>query len=63
MYVERQIKSIQRTFRQLKWDHIHDTLVISRGVNRDLKNNVTAHDPKLCLLNLRPHSVGRSIRC
>ena len=25
----------------LKWDHIGDTLVLSRGVNRELKNSIT----------------------
>ena len=25
----------------LKWDHIHDTLVVSRSVNRELKNSIT----------------------
>ena len=25
----------------LKWDHIDDTLVVSRGVNRELKNSIT----------------------
>ena len=25
----------------LKWDHIDDTLVVSRGVNRGLKNSIT----------------------
>ena len=25
----------------LKWDHIHETIVFSRGVNRELKSSVT----------------------
>ena len=49
-YVRRRIKSGQKKLGSenqasyvlsLKWDHIQDTVVVSRGVNRQLKNNVT----------------------
>ena len=40
----------------LKWDHIDDTLVVSRGVNRELKKfDNTANGVKFCFFRFRPN--------